>query len=501
MQKNWIPVVALILAALLVGIGYFIYKDLIEPSLIEIQFLFQILIAAFAGMLLGLGGLFLRGIYIRQENIKGTIPADKLGHHPLVRMPNGSIYEAAQPWPEHLSIGAGALREMVKQQEERIVEAPALLPPPLPRATQSFLDLMPQIGPGRLFLGFDRAGLPVWAAGMEEILHWGMIGRSQRGKTTYERMLLAQYVLLGIRPIIFDGHGSLTEEMKQFFPGDVYWRARDIDPVAASWLVKIDERLERYGEDSRSAQSMEPIAFFSDEWHRFYRLCPNVIELESMCLAESAKVKVWSGVAGQSLPAYMFGQKGSGARDLFETKIVKASSAEQCRLLGFETTDAFKALLEEMETGSKELTIISTGAKRPQLLAAPDAPSRVIEEAIRRTNPGRLVQRSYSFSRDFQEMPEEEPLASATLTVLPPLPMKKSAPLSLSLSAQERAETVKLLPAEERERERMRQAILENPGMSASAICSMLGISSNKTGIVRRLKEEMAPPETAGGIA
>lgn len=67
-------------------------------------------------------------------------------------------------------------------------------------------------------------------------------------------------------------------------------------------------------------------------------------------------------------------------------------------------------------------------------------------------------------------------------TIAPPQPALSLPPVSKTVP--------KVLTSEERERERIAQTVRDNPGASASAICSLAGISSNKVALVKRIKSE-----------
>lgn len=438
MEKDGIKWLTLVGGGLVLLLGFVIWKNFIVPSLGELLVLFQILVACCVAFCIGLMILVLRGRKMDQDSRSGVIPANEDGTLPLVKLKDGTIFVPDQRLPQgmKISLGAGTMKELLKGREDPpLLEAPVQIQP-LPRASQGFLDLVSQIGPKRFFIGFDRDGNPVWARGPEELMHLALIGLSQRGKTNILKMLLAIYVLLEYRPVLFDGHGAMTRDVRQFFPSDVYFTAETINAAAARWLVKMDEDIDAYAAGKETSE-FEKRVLFTDEWHRIYRKTPNLVTLESMCLAESAKINVLSVIAGQTLPAYMFGEKGGAGRDLFDSKWAVYSALAQCQYLGLRE-DSIEGFLSEMkrpDAPQQGLVIGTTAAKTPDLYAIPEMSGPVLSEVMRYAGrvPGRTIVDLGNIGNTGERAGTPSPWDDPNWKLPPTLPRRETTPKTVPL--------------------------------------------------------------------
>src|SRR5260221_2722377 len=134
-----------------------------------------------------------------------------------------------------MTIPSGPITQIFEDDEE---EEPLTLPEPLPNAPP-FERIEPMVSPGHLFLGQHVTGAR-WGD-IIDLLSVLIAGRPGQGKSTLLRNVCGQVLLIGGKPIIFDPHGSIVDDL-----GGVLEAAeteRTIDAEGVRLLDLLERRL------------------------------------------------------------------------------------------------------------------------------------------------------------------------------------------------------------------------------------------------------------------
>jgi hypothetical protein len=223
---------------------------------------------------------------------------------------------------------ASPLLDSAVQALPEVGQGPAGMPsmPVVP----TFAELVRTWRPTRnqMLLGINRLGQPVYC-GLEDMLSVGIVGRPKTGKTTLLRFVFAQCVLVGAQVIVWDLHRTIVGSL----PGaNALTRLEEIDQSAERVMLELERRIdqERYNE--------QPIMVLVDE---FALLAPNsdsATRALNRIILEGRKVNLFSMVAGQGLPAALFG--GSTPRDALSSRFILHTTTRQAMMAGLEKDTA-----------------------------------------------------------------------------------------------------------------------------------------------------------------
>lgn len=179
----------------------------------------------------------------------------------------------------------------------------------------------------QMMLGYGQSG-PIYC-GLEDLLSVGIVGRPKTGKSTVLRFIFVQCVLVGAQVVVWDLHRTIVGSL----PGaNALTRLSDIDASAEQLAAELDRRLEA------EAYTDQPIMVLADEYPL---LAPNssaATATLNRIILEGRKVNLFSMIAGQGLPAELFG--GSTARDALSSRYVLHTTTRAARMAGLEKDQA-----------------------------------------------------------------------------------------------------------------------------------------------------------------
>jgi hypothetical protein len=332
---------------------------------------------------------------------------------------------------------------------------PALLPAPLPTAPP-FRNLISHIRPGHLFLG-QGATSPIWGD-ITDLLSTLDVGRPGTGKSTLLRDVCGQVLLIGGKPIIFDPHGSILDDLGSSF--ECAESPRDIVEYASMLDIHLTERLaSRRGGHAH----FKPVLLLVDEMPIISEMAPQALPTIRRVVLEGRKVGMYALISGQGVPASILG--GTLVRDAMASRYVFCTSPQQARMAGLEneTAKSMMAILEEAGPGK---AVLATSNRKPEIVAIPDTTTDDIRYIIERNVPDR--RNVFEDIRNTQEQPME-PLYPDN----PAVPEKET-------------DTLKTLPAQERE-----QIIrLAKAGIPRREMCMVLGKGKHYYDSVKQVLDE-----------
>lgn len=205
----------------------------------------------------------------------------------------------------------------------------------------------------RMLLGYGEHG-PVYCQ-LRDLLSVGIVGRPNTGKTTTERFIFAQCVMVGARAIVWDLHRTVVGS----FPGvDAYTSVDTIERSATTVVGELDRRI------TSENYEATPIMVMVDEYPL---LAPNsdvTATAINRIILEGRKVNIFAMIAGQGLPAELFG--GSMVRDALSSRYVLRTTQRTASIAGLEKDLASTA--PDLKTG----WAIVDGPVDPQRVVIPD---------------------------------------------------------------------------------------------------------------------------------
>jgi hypothetical protein len=269
---------------------------------------------------------------------------------------------ASRPMPKEVDqscVTTGQAQPLpVTQGDEAMEELqpkPTLPTSMLPQRSPTFAQMRHLIAPERDILGFDGkhfiSGIP-----FVQSVNVALIGLPRSGKTSCLRFHVAQAVMRGSIIRGWDLHGDVSSEMGTYFTifdqpeemiADCQWIQNERDRRNA-----LHKRAKK-GESAAIQQWEETreILYIVDEFVALMvRLKKRkddrdlVADTMLSLIAEGAKLKIRVIIAGQTMPAALFGDGGSSARDIMSVKYAFQSGDRQASMLGIEF-DAIKNLL------------------------------------------------------------------------------------------------------------------------------------------------------------
>lgn len=264
---------------------------------------------------------------------------------PLARRANNRMRKPT-PHDERSEIAA-LTPEMEALQPKAASEKHAVLTT-LPRRSPTFAEMRHLIVPGRDILGYDGEQF-ITADSLTQSVNMAAIGLPRSGKTTLLTFHVAQAVLRNAIVRGWDLHGDVVADL-----GDVFHILDDVEDILTD-CAGLDREIKRRASLRKRALAGDRTA--KQQWTQtrelFYivdeflalmtRLKTRKADREMVAnmvlllIAEGAKFKMRTILAGQTMPAALFGEGGSSARDIISTKYAFQSRDDQARRFGIES--------------------------------------------------------------------------------------------------------------------------------------------------------------------
>lgn len=267
------------------------------------------------------------------------------------------------------------------------------LAPALPIAP-AFRSLISQIRPGHLFLA-QGSSQPIWGD-ITDLLSTLDVGRPGTGKSTLLRMVCGQVMIIGGKPIIFDPHGSILDDLGSSF--ECAESPRDIARYSHLLDSQLTERLarRRAGQDN-----FQPLLLLVDEMPIISEMSPAALPAIRRVVLEGRKVGMYALVSGQGVPSSILG--GTLVRDAMSSRYVFCTSPQQARMAGIENETA-KQMMAILETAPPGKAVLATANRRPEIVAIPDTLTDDIRYIVNRRGNGK--QPGNAVETDMETAPE-----------------------------------------------------------------------------------------------
>lgn len=225
----------------------------------------------------------------------------------------------------------------------------------LPKRSPTFQQMRHLIKPNMDILGFDGRQF-IEASPFKQNVNVAIIGLPNSGKTTAIRFHVAQAIMRGAIVRGWDLHGDVAADL-----GNCFTILDDPDAIIAdcAWIqAERDRRVALYKQMRKGDRHA------LREWHAtrdvFYVIDEFMILMTRLKLreedrelvadtllslvAEGRKFKMRCVIAGQTMPAALFGKGGSSTRDIMSTAYVFKSADRQATMVGLDLK-AVKTLL------------------------------------------------------------------------------------------------------------------------------------------------------------
>ncbi len=228
----------------------------------------------------------------------------------------------------------------------------------LPRRSPTFAQMKHLIPAGVDVLGFDGKRF-ICADPFSQSVNMAAIGLPRSGKTVCLTFHVAQAVMRGAEIRGWDIHGDVAKSL-----GSLFHILDDVDEIVED-CKDLRAELDRRRALRKRANNHDKAA--AAEWAETCELFLIVDEFMALVtrlklqkqdrqelvstilltIAEGAKYKVRLMLAGQTMPAALFGDDGSSARDIIATKYAFQSRDEQARMFGIDAK-AIETLLPQL---------------------------------------------------------------------------------------------------------------------------------------------------------
>lgn len=234
----------------------------------------------------------------------------------------------------------------------------------LPRRSPTFAQMKHLFRQGQDILGYDGDEF-IFADSLSQSVNMGVIGLPRSGKTVCLTFHVAQAVARNAIVRGWDLHGDVTKDL-----GGLFHILDDVDEIVndCQWLDKEIKRRSALRKRAlagdiqvkREWTNTRELFFVIDEFlalmTRLKLRKPDrelVANTVLLLIAEGAKFKMRILIAGQTMPAALFGDGGSSARDILSTRYAFRSRDDQARRFGIESL-AIETLLSSIASGDDE---------------------------------------------------------------------------------------------------------------------------------------------------
>lgn len=295
-------------------------------------------------------------VYGWRKHVYGTLSPDERWQAELDANVAGRFAEAQKQLPATINNNY----DIIDGEFEEVDDVPALPAPPAAPTWQQIVagGFIPS--PDRFLIGYSHSG-PVYISltSCPAVL---IAGRPRKGKTTFLRLVVAQFIQMGGGVVLFDAHGSVAglRPIPQLVQSATN-KDGAMDTLAAQVDALLDSRLGLY---ARGHRRFAPIAVVADELPRLAMMSEAAIAVIRRTILEGPKVGIYTVIGGQGVSAAMLG--GSTARDSAGARVCYAASQRQAYMVGFDASTA--DLIADLEQPG---LCYAEGPIPPTLLATP----------------------------------------------------------------------------------------------------------------------------------
>jgi len=212
-------------------------------------------------------------------------------------------------------------------------------------------------------------------------------------------------LLIGGKPIIFDPHGSILDDLGSSF--ECAESPRDIIDYAHSLDAHLTKRLRA----RRAGQThFKPVLLLVDEMPIIASMAVEALPAIRRIVLEGRKVGMFALISGQGVPASILG--GTLVRDAMASRYVFCTSPQQARMAGLEN-DIAKSMMAILENAGPGKAVLATSNRKPEIVAIPDTTTDDIRLLFSRNISGnfRNQEEIRNISDDFRNgvKPDIEP--------------------------------------------------------------------------------------------
>lgn len=261
-----------------------------------------------------------------------------------------------------------------KRKEHVYKSEPSLEEPELPNFVRRRREVPKATSKEGITLALGDEG-PIIKS-IDKILSMSIIGKPQRGKTSYLRFLVNQMLDLGYDVRVFDPHNSMSD-----LSGRLTAYARDTSAFIRESVALEQELESRKRElDDEGEITSPPLELVVDELPLVAESGEKVANILRRIILEGRKYKVNLIVAGHGLPASMFKDGKSMVRDAFSTRVFFDVTEAQARIANL-SRDAM-VLIGKLKGKAGVMVLDSDFEDAPQIVTFPlEVPSKEAEEA------------------------------------------------------------------------------------------------------------------------